>query len=102
MRGMVQKWILQIETLHTHPGISPDRRTHSIVVTMVRVKNTAKIMHKHAKLLSKAKKAVMNAKKGHLIARDSSGLMHTGKLNVPFKKASSKAKKELVKQLKRR
>ena len=98
---MVQKWILQIETLHTHPDIAPDRR-HSIVVTMVRVKNTAKIMHKHAKLLSKAKKAVMNAKKGHLIARDSSGLMHTGKLNVPFKKASSKAKKELVKQLKRR
>jgi hypothetical protein len=62
---------------------------------MVRVKNTAKVLQKHAALAKKAKKAMADAK----------GLViHTGKLKVPFKPASSltSTKKGLVKQLKRR
>jgi hypothetical protein len=62
---------------------------------MVRVKNTAKVLQKHAALAKRAKKVMANAK----------GLVHTGKLKVPFKPAAkslASAKKGLVKQLKRR
>jgi hypothetical protein len=64
---------------------------------MARVKNTARIMHKHASKSNKTSKAVKTAK---LLIKDANNLLHTGKLKLPFKPASSK--KELVKQLKRR
>jgi hypothetical protein len=71
---------------------------------MARVKNTVKIVNKHvsASLMKKTKKAMKAAK---LLVRDSKGLLHTGKLKIPFKAASSKAmlsKNDLVKRLKRR
>lgn len=80
---------------------------------MVRIKNTPTKINKHAKsLLKKASAAIgkKSAKKGEGAAAGG-GLIHTGKLKVPFKPASgagggkgtyTKVKKGLVKLIKRR
>jgi histone H3 len=68
---------------------------------MPRVKNTARKLpllpsSKKAHVLKKIKKA---AEAANTIMKGSGGLVHTGKLKVPFKPAG---KKGLIKQLKRR
>ena len=79
---------------------------------MVRIKNTPTKINKHAKsLLKKASAAIgkKSSKKGEGAA---AGLIHTGKLKVPFKPAATgaggskgtytKVQKGLVKLIKRR
>lgn len=107
-----------VHYIHCHSR-NHQQSTSLLNRTMVRVKNTANIVRKHASttaavvsksLAKKTKKAVDSAKA--LIRETKSNgqtLIHTGKLKVPFKPANNKstsalisAKKGLVKQLKRR
>lgn len=75
--------------------------------TMPRVKNTAsRVSHSKAMVMKKLQKAASKAGSIMKAAASANGLIHTGKLKVPFKPASAAsikaAKKGLLKQLKRR
>ena len=77
---------------------------------MPRIKNTARVIHKKAKTaLKKTKALITKAAKKSLALKQQlkkDGLIHTGKLKVPFKPATgvdiAKGKNMLMKQLKRR